>query len=323
MSASSVSMAAATTATSVSSSSPFSKKLFFTQHPNQIPSHFSPKQNPLKLLNLRIHLPKLYPLSFSSSSHLHCAPPAFDGLQVSDSETEYAEVQESYGEEETQEDEQKVSVSREAGKLYVGNLPYAMTSSQLSEVFTEAGHVVSVQVIYDKVTDRSRGFAFVTMATLEEAKEAIRMFDGSQIGGRTVRVNFPEVPRGGEKEVMGPKIRSSYNKFVDSPHKIYAGNLGWGLTSQSLREAFENQPGILSAKVIYDRASGKSRGFGFVSFETAEDAESALESMNGVEVEGRPLRLNIAAGQALTSPAAFTRTENEIDSKELLTSISA
>lgn len=103
-----------------------------------------------------------------------------------------------------------------------------------------------------------------------------------QIGGRTVRVNFPEVPRGGEKEVMGPTIRSSYNKFVDSPHKIYAGNLGWSLTSQSLKEAFENQPGILSAKVIYDRASGRSRGFGFVSFETAEDAESALDSMNGV-----------------------------------------
>ncbi|XP_038904039.1 33 kDa ribonucleoprotein, chloroplastic [Benincasa hispida] len=323
MSASSVSMAAAA-APSVSSSSPLSKKLFFTQHPNQIPSHFSPKQNPLKLLNLTIHLPNFYPLSFSSPSHLHSVPPAFDGLEVSDPETEYAEIQESDAEEETQEeDEQKVSVSREAGKLYIGNLPYAMTSSQLSEVFAEAGHVVSVQVIYDKVTDRSRGFAFVTMATLEEAKEAIRMFDGSQIGGRTVRVNFPEVPRGGEKEVMGPKIRSSYNKFVDSPHKIYAGNLGWGLTSQSLREAFENQPGILSAKVIYDRASGKSRGFGFVSFETAEDAEFALESMNGVEVEGRPLRLNIAAGRAPTSPAAFPRTENTIDSKELLTSISA
>lgn len=103
-----------------------------------------------------------------------------------------------------------------------------------------------------------------------------------QIGGRTVRVNFPEVPRGGEKEVMGPKIRSSYIKFVDSPHKIYAGNLGWSLTSESLREAFEDQPGILGAKVIYDRASGRSRGFGFVSFETAEDAESAMESMNGV-----------------------------------------
>lgn len=103
-----------------------------------------------------------------------------------------------------------------------------------------------------------------------------------QVGGRTVRVNFPEVPRGGEREVMEPKIQNSYKGFVNSPYKIYAGNLGWGLTSQSLRDAFADQPGLLSAKVIYDRQRGRSRGFGFVSFESAEDAETALNAMNGV-----------------------------------------
>lgn len=103
-----------------------------------------------------------------------------------------------------------------------------------------------------------------------------------QIGGRTAKVNFPEVPRGGEREVMAPKIRSSYQGFVDSPHKIYAGNLSWNLTSQGLREAFADQPGFLSAKVIYDRDSGRSRGFGFISFASAEEVESALNAMNGV-----------------------------------------
>lgn len=103
-----------------------------------------------------------------------------------------------------------------------------------------------------------------------------------QVGGRTVKVNFPEVPKGGEREVMGPRIRNSNRGYVDSPHKIYAGNLGWGLTSQGLRDAFADQPGLLSAKVIYDRDSGKSRGFGFISFESAEAVESALDAMNGV-----------------------------------------
>lgn len=82
--------------------------------------------------------------------------------------------------------------------------------------------------------------------------------------------------------MMGPKVRSNYRGFVDSPHKIYAGNLGWGLTSHGLRDAFVEQPGLLSAKVIYERDSGRSRGFGFVTFETAEDAEAALDTMNGV-----------------------------------------
>lgn len=108
------------------------------------------------------------------------------------------------------------------------------------------------------------------------------MFCEQQVGGRTVKVNFPEVPKGGERLVMGSKIRNSYRGFVDSPHKIYAGNLGWGLTSQGLREAFAEQPGVLSAKVIYERDSGRSRGFGFVSFETAESARAALDIMNGV-----------------------------------------
>lgn len=85
--------------------------------------------------------------------------------------------------------------------------------------------------------------------------------------------------------MMGPKVRSSSRGFVESPHKIYAGNLGWGLTSQGLRDAFADQQGLLSAKVIYERDSGRSRGFGFVTFETAEDAESALNAMNGMVIE--------------------------------------
>lgn len=97
-----------------------------------------------------------------------------------------------------------------------------------------------------------------------------------------MKVNFPEVPRGGEREVMGPRIRRSYTSFIDSPYKIYAGNLGWRVTSEGLRDAFASQPGLLSAKVIYEKDTGRSRGFGFISFESAETVESALTATNGV-----------------------------------------
>lgn len=97
-----------------------------------------------------------------------------------------------------------------------------------------------------------------------------------------MKVNFPEVPRGGEREVMRAKIRDSNRSYVDSPHKLYAGNLGWNLTSQGLKDAFGDQPGVLGAKVVYERDSGRSRGFGFVSFETAQDLQSAMCAMNGV-----------------------------------------
>ncbi|KAF9680791.1 hypothetical protein SADUNF_Sadunf06G0158200 [Salix dunnii] len=228
-------------------------------------------------------------------------------------------------EEEVEEGEADVETikANEEGKLYVGNLPYSTTSSELAEVFEEAGRVFSAEVIYDRVTDRSRGFGFVNMGSVEEAKKAIRMFNGTQFGGRSVKVNFPEVPRGGEREVMGPRIQSGYRGFIDSEHKIYAGNLGWRLTSEGLRDAFANQLGVLSAKVIYERDSRRSRGFGFVSFESAENAEAALEAMNGVEVEGRPLRLNLAGERSPPPSAKENNTENNLESGELLSSIGA
>ncbi|CAL1370685.1 unnamed protein product [Linum trigynum] len=211
--------------------------------------------------------------------------------------------------------------SSDEGRLYVGNLPYTTTSAELNEIFAEAGRIASVEVIYDRVTDRSRGFGFVTMATAEEAKAAIRMFNESQLGGRNIKVNFPEVPKGGEREMIGSRVRSSYQGFVDSPHKVYAGNLGWGVTSQALKEVFAGQPGYMSAKVIYERDTGRSRGFGFVSFETAADADAALNSMNGKEVEGRPLRLNMASERPQSSSGFKSTTEG--DSSQLVSSISS
>ncbi|CAM8927426.1 unnamed protein product [Rhodiola kirilowii] len=237
-----------------------------------------------------------------------------EGEGISESESEY--------EVESEEEERKVtrsqSQSRELGRLYVGNLPYSMTGDQLKEVFGEAGRVATVEIVYDRVTDRSRGFGFVTMASVDEAKEAIRMYDGAQIGGRTVKVNFPEVPRGGEREIMGPKIRNSYKGFVDSPHKVYAGNLSWDLTSQQLRDIFADEPGLLAARVIYDRDTGRSRGFGFVTFTSAEEVQAALNALNGKEIEGRPLRLNIASERART-----IESENSVNSSELLSRVNS
>lgn len=233
-------------------------------------------------------------------------------------------------EEEIEEDEEKEGgvdevKSIEDGRLYVGNLPFSMTPSQLSEIFAEAGKVANVEIVYDRVTDRSRGFAFVTMGSVEEAKEAIRLFDGSQVGGRTVKVNFPEVPRGGEREVMSSKIRSTYQGFVDSPHKLYASNLSWNLTSQGLKDAFADQPGFLSAKVIYDRASGRSRGFGFITFSSAEAMNNALDTMNEVDLEGRPLRLNVAGQKTPVSspPVVETSPGNDSENDEILSSLSS
>ncbi|CAH2064315.1 unnamed protein product [Thlaspi arvense] len=245
---------------------------------------------------------------------------AEDEIPASPEEDEVEEDEEE-GEEKDADEKPTAQANGEEGRLYIGNLPYTITSSELSQLFGEAGNVVDVQIVYDKVTDRSRGFGFVTMGSIEEAKEAIQMFNSSQVGGRTVKVNFPEVPRGGEREVMRTKIRDDNRSYVESPHKVYAGNLGWNLTSQGLKDAFADQPGVLGAKVIYERDTGRSRGFGFVSFESAENVQSALNAMNGVEVEGRALRLNLASERATESRSSVAQGETE-ESSDVLSNVS-
>ncbi|HEV8240285.1 MAG TPA: RNA-binding protein [Thermoanaerobaculia bacterium] len=73
-------------------------------------------------------------------------------------------------------------------KIYVGNLPYSATEDELRELFSAHGEVSSVSLVNDRETGRPRGFGFVEMAG-DEAQSAIQALDGSQMGGRTLKVN--------------------------------------------------------------------------------------------------------------------------------------
>jgi len=75
-------------------------------------------------------------------------------------------------------------------KLYVGNLPYNTADEDLQNLFSQAGTVKSAQVIKDRVSGRSKGFAFVEMSTAEEAQAAISKFNGQDFNGRALTVNL-------------------------------------------------------------------------------------------------------------------------------------
>ena len=74
-------------------------------------------------------------------------------------------------------------------KLYVGNLSFETLEIELEDLFKQAGTVTEAALMQDRMTGKSRGFAFVTMGTADEAKKAIEMFNGKQIGGRALTVN--------------------------------------------------------------------------------------------------------------------------------------
>ncbi len=74
-------------------------------------------------------------------------------------------------------------------KIYVGGLPYAMTETELTDLFVQHGNVDSAKIITDKYTGKSRGFGFVEMPSEEEGKAAITALNGTQLEGRALTVN--------------------------------------------------------------------------------------------------------------------------------------
>ncbi len=78
------------------------------------------------------------------------------------------------------------------------------------------------------------------------------------------------------------------------PTKLFVGGLSWDTTTERLREAFARFGSILEATVIPDRETGRSRGFGFVTFENPRDAEEAIKQMAGADLDNRTLKVNRA-----------------------------
>jgi cold-inducible RNA-binding protein len=76
--------------------------------------------------------------------------------------------------------------------------------------------------------------------------------------------------------------------------RLYVGNLAWTVTDQDLQDVFSEAGPVDSSQVIMDRATNRSRGFGFVEMATDEAADTAIQKLNGREIKGRPIRVNEA-----------------------------
>jgi len=79
-------------------------------------------------------------------------------------------------------------------KLYAGNLPYSIGDDALWKLFSQSGTVVSVELIKDRLTKRSKGYAFIVMSNLLEAEKAVEMFNGLRLDTNEIRVSFARRP---------------------------------------------------------------------------------------------------------------------------------
>ncbi|XP_062101936.1 polyadenylate-binding protein 2-like isoform X2 [Humulus lupulus] len=150
--------------------------------------------------------------------------------------------------------------------LYVGDLDATINETQLFEMFSQMGQVVSVRVCRDLSSRRSLGYGYVNFSNPQEASRALNMMNFSVVNGKPIRIMYSN---------RDPSIRKS------GTGNIFVKNLDKGIDNKALHETFSTFGNILSCKIATD-ASGQSKGYGFVQFDTEEAAQSAIEKLNGM-----------------------------------------
>uniref|UniRef100_A0AAQ6A1F4 Polyadenylate-binding protein n=1 Tax=Amphiprion ocellaris TaxID=80972 RepID=A0AAQ6A1F4_AMPOC len=161
------------------------------------------------------------------------------------------------------------------GNVFIKNLDKSIDNKALYDTFSAFGNILSCKVVCDE--NGSKGYAFVHFETQDAADRAIEKMNGMLLNDRKVFVGRFKSRKEREAE-LGAKAKEFTN--------VYIKNFGDDMDDDRLKELFDKYGKTLSVKVMTD-PSGKSRGFGFVSYEKHEDANKAVEDMNGTELNGK------------------------------------
>ncbi|XP_063233638.1 heterogeneous nuclear ribonucleoprotein 27C isoform X32 [Bacillus rossius redtenbacheri] len=177
---------------------------------------------------------------------------------------------------EIMDNDDKGAVGEQEIKLFVGGLSWETTQENLQRYFTRYGEVIDCVVMKNSESGRSRGFGFVTFS--DPANVSLVLQNGPhQLDGRTIDPK-PCNPRSLQK----PKRSNSYPK-------VFLGGLPSNVTETDLRQYFNRFGKVMEVVIMYDQEKKKSRGFGFLSFESDEAVERCVAehfvNLNGKQVE--------------------------------------
>mgnify|MGYP003571979633 FL=1 len=172
------------------------------------------------------------------------------------------------------------------GNVFIKNLDKSIDNKALYDTFSAFGNILSCKIVTDD-NGGSKGYGFVHFETEEAAKSAIEKVNGMLLNGKKVFVGR-FMNRKERMEILGDKAK----KFTN----VYIKNFGDTFDDEKLKSLFDGYGGIVSAKVM--AGDGKSKGFGFVSFEDAETAQKAVDELNGKDIDGRELYVGRAQKKA-------------------------
>lgn len=163
-----------------------------------------------------------------------------------------------------------------SASLYVGDLLPDVNEGGLFEIFNAVGPVSSIRVCRDAVTRRSLGYAYVNFHQLADAERALDTMNYTDIKGKPCRIMWSQ---------RDPSLRRS------GVGNIFVKNLKESIDNKMLYDTFSLFGNILSCKVVTDRESGSSKGYGYVHYETNEAAAAAIEKLDGMLIDGQEVQV--------------------------------
>jgi len=189
--------------------------------------------------------------------------------------------QEERAPEEDEEDERQDNMGNKRhdtnkSTLYLGNLHPFVTDLVLQGVFAGLEGITELKVIKDKATGVSAGYGFARFLDREYAQVALARVKGCSMFGQQMKVNWA--------------LQKEKEDELGNHYHIFVGDLSQEVTDNILLNAFSPCPGCSDARVMWDHATGRSRGYGFVSFESKEQAQNAIDKMDGAHVGARCIR---------------------------------
>ncbi|KAL1917602.1 uncharacterized protein VTP21DRAFT_3995 [Calcarisporiella thermophila] len=164
--------------------------------------------------------------------------------------------------------------------VYIGNLDERATVELVWELMVQAGPVVSVHMPKDRITQTHQGYGFCEFATEEDAEYAAKIMDRVKLFGKPLRVN---------------KATADKKQQLDIGATLFIGNLDPDLDESTLYSTFSAFGPILQTpKIARDPDTGNSKGYAFVSFESFEASDAAIDAMNGQFLANKPISVSYA-----------------------------
>lgn len=163
--------------------------------------------------------------------------------------------------------------------LYVGNLPKSIDENLLKQYFQIGGTISSVKIIPDK-NSQECNYAFVEYFAAHDANVAFETLNGKEVEGKILNINWA---------FQSQQVNS------EETFNLFVGDLNVDVDDATLANTFKEYASFIQAHVMWDMQSGRSRGYGFVSFGEQEQAQKAMDAKQGFELNGRAIRINWAS----------------------------